>query len=119
MNALSKSIGSRIRAYRIRQGLTQEQLAEKSDMHNTYIGQVERGEKNLTVVSLEKILSALGVSFSEFFQCLETKADKPSYAAQCYDLVHKQNAAEQARMYHILWEIDQLMEASRLGLTAK
>ena len=114
MDTLSKSIGSRIRTYRMQQGLTQEQLAEKANMHNTYVGQVERGEKNLTIVSLERILNALDVSFPEFFQCMELTNGKPSYAAQCYDLVHRQGTAEQARMYHILWEVEQLMKTPRL-----
>ena len=48
-----------------------------------------------------------------------TVGGQTGYAAQCYDLVHKQNTAEQAWMYHILWEAEQLMEAARLGLAGK
>ena len=119
MNRITETVGLRVRSYRQKKGFSQEYLAERADLHPTYIGQIERGEKNMTIATLEKLLYALGITFAEFFEGVETTADKPSYAERCYDLVHKQNAAEQARMYHILWEIDQLMEASRLGLTAK
>ena len=54
-----------IRKYRQLRKISQEELAEKADLHPTYIGQAERGEKNLTISSLEKILIALDISFSE------------------------------------------------------
>lgn len=63
MSTITKTLGQRIRAYRLQVGLTQEALAEKADVHPIYIGQVERGEKNLTIVTLEKILAALNVPF--------------------------------------------------------
>lgn len=46
MSAMTKLIGLRIRNYRIQSGLNQEQLAELAGCHPTYIGQIERGEKN-------------------------------------------------------------------------
>ena len=119
MDKITETVGVRIRSYRKKRGFSQEYLAERADLHPTYIGQIERGEKNMSIVTLEKLLSALGITFQEFFGTFETKANKTSYAEQCYDLVHKQNTAEQARMYHILWEAEQLMEAARLGLAGK
>ena len=55
------TLGNRIRAAREKRDLSQESLAERADLHPTYIGQVERGEKNLTIVSLLKISAALGI----------------------------------------------------------
>ena len=55
MSEISKLIGQRIRNYRTQQKLSQEKLAELSGCHPTYIGQVERGEKNATLESIEKI----------------------------------------------------------------
>lgn len=49
MSAMTKLIGLRIRNYRIQSGLNQEQLAELAGCHPTYIGQIERGEKNATI----------------------------------------------------------------------
>ena len=108
MNTITQSIGSRIRSYRQKRGLSQEKLAELADLHNTYIGQVERGEKNLTLVSLEKILNALGISFAEFFEAFESEKGTTSYAVQCYDLINAKTKTEQQRLLRILQEIDWL-----------
>ena len=53
--SIAKIIGDRIRAYRNQKGWSQEYLAEKADVHHTYIGQLERGEKNATIESISKI----------------------------------------------------------------
>lgn len=63
MSAMTKLIGLRIRNYRIQSGLNQEQLAELAGCHPTYIGQIERGEKNATI---EKY-SENNKSFENFF----------------------------------------------------
>ena len=68
MSELTKIIGQRVRNYRTEKGLSQEKLAELSGCHPTYIGQVERGEKNATLDSIEKIASAMGVSLSKLFE---------------------------------------------------
>lgn len=109
MSTITTEIGARIRMYRLRQGLTQEELAEKANLHNTYIGQVERGEKNLTLISLEKILSALHVTFAEFFEYMgNTKLNDVDYAAKCYALISGRTHAEQRHLFLILQEIESL-----------
>ena len=55
-------LGMNIRSERIRQGFSQEQLAEKAGLHRTYIGMVERGEKNITVINYARIATALNMS---------------------------------------------------------
>jgi len=107
MSSISWTVGQRIRTYRKNQGLTQEELAERSELHNTYIGQVERGEKNLTLSSLEKILDALNLSFADFFEGLERKSQE-SIPSLCYDFICQKNSKDQQRIYRILCEIDQL-----------
>ncbi len=57
--------GLSIRKLREQKAISQEKLAELADLHRTYIGQVERGEKNLTLRSLERIAKALGVKARE------------------------------------------------------
>ena len=61
MSELSREIGKRIRNYRMQQKLSQDELAEKCSLHPTYIGQVERGEKNATIESINKIAAGLNV----------------------------------------------------------
>ena len=106
MNAITNIVGQRLRAYRIKQGLTQEELAEKAELHPTYIGQVERGEKNMTLVSLEKILIALDVSFSELFSHYDARPAQMDIAAKCYDLISQVSEKEQAHIYRILVELE-------------
>jgi transcriptional regulator with XRE-family HTH domain len=57
--------GEKVRAERKSQGLSQEELAAKAGVHRTYIGMVERGEKNITLVNICKIASALNVQASD------------------------------------------------------
>lgn len=61
MEDYQKIIGERIRTYRKATGMSQNDLAQKVGMHYAYIGQVERGEKNMTIKTLCKISEALGV----------------------------------------------------------
>jgi len=67
-----KYIGKRIAESRKKKGWTQEELAEKSKLHNTYIGAVERGEVNISVKSLEKIANALNLPVIEFFRTVKS-----------------------------------------------
>lgn len=49
-------------------GLSQEALAGKAGLHRTYVGAVERGERNITLVSANRIAEALGVNLSELIK---------------------------------------------------
>jgi transcriptional regulator with XRE-family HTH domain len=62
-----KLVGDRLRMIRKANGLTQEEVAEKAGLQYTYIGGVERGERNISLETLEKIISALGVSPVDVF----------------------------------------------------
>jgi transcriptional regulator with XRE-family HTH domain len=58
-------LGATIRRNRKRAGLSQEALAEKSELHRNYFGRVERGEEQVSLASLRRIAKALGVRVSE------------------------------------------------------
>lgn len=64
---IKQKIGTRITELRAKKKLTQEELAWEADMNRTYMNNVEKGRKNITIDSLEKIIKALEVSISEFF----------------------------------------------------
>ena len=59
--------GNTIKKYRISKGLSQEQLAFKADLHRTYIGMIERAEKNITLINIQKLSVALEISLSDLF----------------------------------------------------
>jgi transcriptional regulator with XRE-family HTH domain len=59
---LNHVVAGNIKQYRKLTGLSQEELGEKAGLHRTYIGSVERGERNITLDSLEKIAKALNVA---------------------------------------------------------
>ena len=67
----SLEIGKRIKDLRIIKGWSQEQLSFESQLHSTYIGSVERGERNITLVNLKRITDALQISPAEFFKPFE------------------------------------------------
>jgi len=60
-----KILGNNIKIQRNKLDLSQEALAEKSNLHRTYIGAVERGEKNVSFKNLYKIAKALNVTISD------------------------------------------------------
>ena len=66
-NSISIKFGKKVRELRIAKKLSQEQLAHLADVHRTYIGMIERAEKNITLVNIEKIAKALEVSIKDFF----------------------------------------------------
>ncbi len=61
------SFGQRVRDIRAKRALSQEELAEKCELDRSYIGGVERGERNVSLLNIKKIADALGVSAREFF----------------------------------------------------
>jgi transcriptional regulator with XRE-family HTH domain len=61
MDSICERIGLNIRRIREKQGLSQEELGAIADLHRAYIGQIERGEKNIGLQNLEKIANALNV----------------------------------------------------------
>lgn len=57
----SHILGANVRAHRQRLGLTQEQLAEAADLHRTYIGAIERGDRNVSLRNIASIAQALHI----------------------------------------------------------
>ncbi len=61
MTDINKEVGFNIRKIREERGLSQEKLAALADLHRAYVGQIERGEKNIGLKNLQKIAKALRV----------------------------------------------------------
>ena len=107
MSSTTKAVGQRIRSYRAEKGLSQEKLAELSGCHPTYIGQVERGEKNATIECIERITTALGISLSKLFEKLgDQEREGKEIPLACYEFLLSKSKQEQEQLYKILFEID-------------
>ena len=106
MREITKCIGQRIRSYRNERGFSQEKLAELSGCHPTYIGQIERGEKNATIESVEKIALALNISLSKLFEKLGGSDNSKNIALECYEFMASKSVQQQEQLFKILREID-------------
>ncbi|PIT92156.1 MAG: transcriptional regulator [Candidatus Harrisonbacteria bacterium CG10_big_fil_rev_8_21_14_0_10_42_17] len=60
--------GKKVRSQRTILGLSQEELASRAGVHRTYIGMIERAEKNITLENIEKVAKALNLKLSDFFR---------------------------------------------------
>lgn len=64
MKDINKRVGDNIRKFRQKKGWSQEQLASEANLHRAYVGQIERGEKNIGLQNLQKIAEALNISIA-------------------------------------------------------
>jgi transcriptional regulator with XRE-family HTH domain len=67
MKDIRRLYGERLKIFRKKKGLSQEDLGFKSSLHRTYISEVERGRRNISIVNIAKIAKALDLSIKEFF----------------------------------------------------
>ncbi len=65
--AILIKFGKKIREVRVKRGLSQEALADIANVHRTYIGMVERAEKNITLLNIQKLAKALKIDIRELF----------------------------------------------------
>jgi CheY-like chemotaxis protein len=84
-----KEFGAAVKSERIRLGLSQETLAERADLHRTYITDVERGARNLSLETIYKIAAALGVSVGSLFARgqLQEPSELPAGANKLVDVL--------------------------------
>ncbi len=71
MEGLQAGFGRRVRELRNARGWSQEELAHRAGMHYTYVGGIERGERNPALVNIGALASALGVQLAELFAGLK------------------------------------------------
>jgi transcriptional regulator with XRE-family HTH domain len=68
---IRERFGFAVKARREELELTQEELAEKAQIHRTYLSDIERGSRNLSLINIEKLATALSLPVSELFQRIE------------------------------------------------
>lgn len=70
--------GVRVRQLRTERGWSQEAFADRARLHRTYVGAIERGEQNLSLVNIERLAATLGISLAELFSPFADKPASPS-----------------------------------------
>ena len=99
---IAKQIGERLRSYRNQKGWSQEELAERAGVHPTYIGQLERGEKNATLDSISKVAVALNISLSQLFENISLSPNSTNIPSQCYSIIQQQPLKDQKALLDIV-----------------
>jgi len=103
---ITEEIGNRIRSYRRDKKMSQEELAEVSNLHSSYIGQLERGIKTPSVDTIYKITKGLDVTMSDFLRNIETfDTEEETYAMKSYILIEQETHHDQRHLYEIIKNI--------------
>ncbi len=68
MSNIKKQLGQKIKELRLKAGISQEKLATKAKLHRTYMSDIERGERNVSVENIKKIADALNVDPNELLK---------------------------------------------------
>ncbi len=106
MSTATEIVGMRVKSFRIKRKLSQEKLAELSNLHTTYIGQIERGEKNPSLLSLIKIANALEITPESLVSKLGIYEEKGSNIPnKAYNLFLEMQAEDAEKLFNILIDI--------------
>ena len=76
MADIKKLFGKNVRIYRESHGISQEKLTHICGLHRTYIGSIERGERNISLENIQKIADALEVKITDLFEGINAKKDR-------------------------------------------
>ena len=102
MSEIVKIVGERIRMYRTRKNLSQDALGDIAGLHGKYIGQLERGEKNATLVSIEKVARALELPLEKLFENIVLGETYNANLQECYNLIAPLPDKEQRAMLELI-----------------
>ncbi|MGM0883100.1 MAG: helix-turn-helix domain-containing protein [Bacillota bacterium] len=109
-NAVLKLIGQRVRDLRKQRNLSQEQLGEIAGFHFSYIGGLERGQKNISLLNMDKIAQALNVPLHEIFFYgrqikRKTNSDKDDIINNIYEKLVGMKTTELKKLQRLIEEV--------------
>ncbi|MCM1363717.1 MAG: helix-turn-helix domain-containing protein [Faecalibacterium sp.] len=107
----SQNLGKRLAFLRMKSGLSQEKLAEQAELSTQFIGQIERGIKNPTVKTMEKICAALGVTLSEFFNDEFGIGDDDITASKLLTIINSKSEKEKKILLQFIQMLDEYQSA--------
>jgi len=104
MGDLKMIIGEKIRSIRNAKDLTLQQLSHATGLQTSYIGEVERGKRNVSLDSLEKLITALDIKPSELFEFRELEVNSPEFEINSVLEIHyqflKEKKTDDVKMIH-------------------
>jgi XRE family transcriptional regulator, regulator of sulfur utilization len=111
MKELFILVGERIRELRKALRLSQEELASRAELHHTYIGKLERGEVNIGLESLVRVLDVLHISLKEFFDSIDSKVpDEHKVLLQITEVLKNRSYEEQVKFLEIVKIFNDMVE---------
>jgi len=117
MSDFLKLVGDKVKILRKDKELTQEELAEMSDLQSSYIGGVERGERNISLLTLEKIINSLNISPEAFFSFKDIDVQDKTNLEQVItiheSLLQTRNIEEIKTLHNITKEIIKLIDSEK------
>ncbi len=108
MAEIKTVFGQRVRHYRKNKKLSQEQLAELCDLHPTYIGQLERGEKNASLETIMRVCEGLEISPEVLFENIVPRAGA-SAAQEIYNIAAALPMEKQKALLDIVEKIHDIL----------
>lgn len=119
-NQIYKIIGKRIREEREKLGLTQEELADKVNMHPSFIGQLERGTKKASIVTIQRIVQAFNVQAGELFGEKRKQKDKfGEFQIKIAGLIGNFTKSEQQFLYETTKELGRRIKQLKKSILQK
>lgn len=119
LSKLTEHVGSRIRTFRKKRGLTQAELSEKVQQPQSYISDIERGEKNISLDTLERIVEALAIHPADLFNSygdkrLKSKVqiEKDELIDYLTQLLHKRNLREITTITRLIEDVLKAYDAN-------
>lgn len=108
MKEFTKFFGERVKYYRKKRGLSQEKLSELCELHPTYIGQIERGEKNASLDTIMRICKGLQVTPESLFEKLNYEQEQ-THARKAYDIFMQTPPDKQQTLLELLQKATELI----------
>ena len=108
MEKIAEKFGQRVRSLRKQRGLSQETLSEMCDLHPTYIGQIERGEKNASLETIMRICKGLDVSPSDLFKNIGADGEQTA-AEKIYEMILEMPEQKQKAVLDIIKSIESII----------
>ena len=99
-----KTLGDAVRAYRARAGWSQEELGERAGLHPSYIGQIERCVKKVSIATLQKLAAALKVPISDLLREKRVSERPSSWETKLAGIIRDRPAEQQGLAYRIVKE---------------